>query len=213
MHCKIGRIGSTLQTSRWDSPFHSGFSKPIRPCKKSRKQSKLKKTLQVYFYMTTNIQKHIVTKEQAFQKIKYYCSYQERCHAEVKEKLYSFGLWKKDVETLISRLIEENYLNEERFAQLFVSGKFRLKQWGRVKIKHELKQKHLSEYCINKGLKEIDEDEYKTTLRKLAAVKWETLKTEKSIFTRKKKTLHYLLQKGYEAAIANEAIAGMQEKK
>jgi regulatory protein len=154
-----------------------------------------------------------VTKEQAFQKLKHYCGYQERCHAEVKEKLYSFGLWKKDVESLISQLIEENYLNEERFAQLFAGGKFRIKQWGRVKIKHELKQKNISEYCIKKGLKEIDENEYKKTIQKLTAAKWKTLKGEKNIFIKKKKAMNYLLQKGYETDLANEAIASLQEKK
>ena len=83
------------------------------------------------------------SKEQALQKLRHYCAYQERCHAEVKEKLYSFGLRKQMVEESIAQLIEEDYLNEERFAIQFAGGKFRMKQWGRVKIKHELKQKLL----------------------------------------------------------------------
>lgn len=153
-----------------------------------------------------------MTKEQALQKIKYYCGYQERCHAEVKEKLYSFGLWKKDVESLIAQLIEENYLNEERFARLFAGGKFRMKQWGKVKIRYELKQKKISEYCIKKGLKEIDEADYKKTLQKLVVAKWKTLKSEKNIFSKKSKTMNYLLQKGYEASLANESIALLVEK-
>lgn len=154
-----------------------------------------------------------MTKEQALQKIKHYCGYQERCHAEVKEKLYSFGLWKKDVEALISQLIEENYLNEERFAQLFAGGKFRMKHWGRIKIRYELKQKHISDYCIKKGLREIDEDDYKKALQKLAAAKWKTLKSEKNVFVKKNKTMSFLLQKGYEAPLASEAITMLQEKK
>ena len=157
--------------------------------------------------------KQAVSVPAALQKIKHYCGYQERCHAEVKEKLYSFGLWKKDVETILAQLIEENYLNEERFAQLFAGGKFRMKQWGRVKIKYELKQKHISEYCIKKGLKEINEDDYQKTLNKLAAAKWKSLKSDKNIFSKKSKTMNYLLQKGYEASLANEAIAALQEKK
>ena len=155
----------------------------------------------------------VVTKEQALQKIKHYCSYQERCHKEVKEKLYGFGLWKKDVETVISQLIEENYLNEERFSELFAGGKFRMKQWGRVKIRHELKQKQISEYCIKKGLKEIDEDLYNKTLDKLAAAKWKTLKGEKNIFIKKSKTINFLLQRGFEHALANVAVTSLQEKK
>jgi regulatory protein len=147
-----------------------------------------------------------VTKEQALQKIKHYCGYQERCHAEVKEKLYSFGLWKKDVDALISELIEQNYLNEERFARLFAGGKFRMKQWGRIKIRHELKQKHVSEYCIKTALKEIADNDYRKTLQKLATAKWKTLKGEKKIFIKKGKTSTYLLQKGYESNLINEIL-------
>ena len=148
-----------------------------------------------------------MTKDQALQKIKNYCSFQERCHREVKDKLYGFGLWKQDVETLISQLIEENYLNEERFAQLFAGGKFRLKQWGRVKIRHELKQKQISEYCIKMGLKEINEDDYNKTLQKLAAATWKTLKAEKNMYVKKGKTMAFLLQKGFEPALSTEAVA------
>ena len=148
-----------------------------------------------------------MTKEQALQKIKHYCGYQERCHAEVKSKLYSYGLWKKDVEAIVSQLIEENYLNEERFAQLFAGGHFRLKQWGRIKIKHELKQKSVSDYCIKKALKEIDETDYRKTLGKLFERKWKSLKAEKNIFTKKSKAMNYLLQKGYEPALINELLS------
>ena len=144
------------------------------------------------------LQKKRLTPEQAFQKAKHYCAYQERCHAEAKEKLYSFGLWKNDVETIISQLIQEDYLNEERFASMYARGKFRMKQWGRVKIKYELKQKQVSEYCIKKGLKEILDDEYKKTLIKLAEEKMRTLKGEKNIHIKKRKAMDYLLQKGYE---------------
>ena len=146
-------------------------------------------------------------REQALQKLKHYCSYQERCHAEVKEKLYSLGLFKKDVELVISQLIEENYLNEERFAQLFARGKFRMKQWGRIKIKHELKQKRISEYCIKKALKEIDETDYQKTLKKLTETKWKSLKSERNVFVKKNKTMNYLLQKGYEPTLIKEVLA------
>src|SRR6201996_8784258 len=90
--------------------------------------------------------------EQALQKARHYCGYQERCHSEVKEKLYSFGLHKKEVEEALSTLIEENYLNEERFAIQYAGGHFRLKQWGKVKIRYELKQRQVSDYCIKKAL-------------------------------------------------------------
>lgn len=149
------------------------------------------------------IQKKYLTKEQALQKAKYYCDYQERCHAEVKEKLYSLGLWKKDVEQIISQLIEENYLNEERYAIAFAGGKFRMKQWGRVKIKYELVQKKISPYCIKKALKEIDEADYEKAFLKLAEEKWVSLKSEKNIFIKKRKTQDYLMQKGFEHEMIN----------
>jgi len=138
------------------------------------------------------------SREKAFQKIKYYCAYQERSHREVKEKLYSYGLLKKDVEPLLSQLIEENFLNEEKFAQQFAGGKFRMKHWGKIKIRYELQQKQVSEYCIRKALASIDNEEYQKTFEKLASRKLATLKSEKNIFTRKRKLQDFLLQKGYE---------------
>ena len=152
-----------------------------------------------------------LSKEQALPKIKQYCTYQERCHAEVKEKLYAFGLYKKDVEQLMSQLIEENYLNEERFAIQYAGGKFRMNQWGRIKIKYALKQKQVSDYCIKKALKEINETDYKKTLQKLAEQKLKTLKSETNIFSKKKKLQNYLLQKGYEGELVREVVNENEE--
>lgn len=146
------------------------------------------------------------TKEQAFQKLKHYCGYQERNHSEVKEKLYSFKLRKSEVEELMSRLIEEDYLNEQRYAEQFAGGKFRIKQWGRVKITYELKQKRVSEYCIKKAMKVIDEADYQKTVEKLFTAKLKTLKSETNHFTRKRKLQDYLLQKGYEFSLVQQLI-------
>jgi regulatory protein len=138
--------------------------------------------------------------EQALQKGRHYCGYQERSHSEVQEKLYSFGLRKKDVEAALATLIEENYLNEERFAHQFAGGHFRLKSWGRVRIRYELQQRKISEYCIKKALAAIGEEDYEKTLLRLAEKKWETLTDETNIFSRKRKLQDYLMQKGYESA-------------
>lgn len=146
-----------------------------------------------------------ITKEQALQKLKHYCAYQERCHSEVKEKLYNLGAWKKDHDEIIATLIEENYLNEERFALAFAGGKFRVKQWGRVKIKYELKQKQVSEYCIKKSLKQIDEEEYIKVLNKLAKEKYTSLKSEQYLI-RKKKTMDYLITKGFEMDLIRRVV-------
>ncbi|MEP7255657.1 MAG: regulatory protein RecX [Ferruginibacter sp.] len=147
-----------------------------------------------------------ISVDEALQKAKQYCAYQERCHSEVKEKLYSFGLHKKDVDELLSTLIEENYLNEERFAIQYAGGKFRIKQWGRIKIKYSLKQKQVSEYCIKKALAVINETDYDRILQKLFDQKLKTLKTEKNIFIKKRKLQDQLLQKGFEANLVNNLI-------
>lgn len=143
-----------------------------------------------------------LTVEQALQKLKHYCAYQERCHSEVKEKLYSLGLWKKDHDGIISTLIEENYLNEERFAIAYAGGKWRVKHWGRVRIKYELKQKQISEYCIKKALKQIDEEEYLRVLNETAAAKYASLKNDQYLL-RKKKTMDYLVNRGFEISLVN----------
>lgn len=153
------------------------------------------------------MEKQSLTPDQAFQKIKQYCAYQERCHSEVKEKLYSFSLYKKEVEEILSKLIEENYLNEERFAIQYAGGKFRMKQWGRVKIKYSLKQKQVSEYCIKKALAAIPDADYSRIMQKLFDQKLKALRFEKNIFIKKRKLQGHLLQKGYETSLVSKLIA------
>lgn len=153
------------------------------------------------------------TPGQAVPKIKQYCAYQERCHEEVKDKLYSFGLNKNETEEIISTLITENYLNEERFAIHYAGGKFRMKQWGKNKIKQALKQKLVSDYCIKKALKEIGDADYTKTFYKLADQKLKTLMSEKNIFIKKRKLQDYLLQKGYESYLIGEVVNGIGDKK
>ncbi|MBT1704191.1 regulatory protein RecX [Chryseosolibacter indicus] len=138
-----------------------------------------------------------LTPLQAREKILRYCVYQERCHSEVRDKLYSFGLFKTDVEELITYLITEGFLNEERFAKAFAGGKFRMKKWGRLKIVHELEQKHISKNCIKSALKEIDERDYTQTLEKLVKDKSNSL-DEPNLFVRRDKLSKYVIQKGYE---------------
>lgn len=155
-------------------------------------------------------QKH--SKEKALQKIKHFCAYQERSHKETKEKLYSFGLRKIDTESLLSFLIEENYLNEERYAVHFAGGRFRLKHWGRVKIAYELKQKQVSPYNIKRALLSISEEEYLQMLQKVAAQKWELLK-EETFLLRKSKLVQYLLQKGYEQPLIQQTLKDISTDK
>jgi regulatory protein len=152
-----------------------------------------------------------LNKEQAFQKLKHYCTYQERSHDEVKQKLYGFGLYRQDVEETISTLIEENYLNEERFAIAFAGGRFRMKQWGRIKIEYELKQKKVSSYCIKKALGEIDEEAYLKSLAQLAKKKWSSLRGPGiTNYIKSAKTTTYLLQKGFERQLIAEVVARLK---
>ncbi|MFI5141877.1 MAG: regulatory protein RecX, partial [Bacteroidia bacterium] len=103
------------------------------------------------------------TPEQALIKIRDWCAYQERCQQEARDKLYDYGLKTDDVENIIAQLVNENFINEERFAIAFAGGKFRIKKWGKVKIKQELKAKRVSDYCIKKGLAIIDNTDYINT--------------------------------------------------
>jgi len=153
--------------------------------------------------------KKYLTKEQALQKLKHYCAYQERCHNDVKEKLYKLGVWKKEHDENIAALIEENYLNEERFAIAYTGGKFRINSWGRVKIKYALKQKQVSEYCIKKAMKQISEEDYMKLLNKLAKEKYAALKADQYL-VRKKKTMDYLITKGFET---NLVVAMLEKEK
>jgi len=146
-----------------------------------------------------------LTREQALQKLKHYCAYQERSHSEVRSKLFDLGVWKKDHDEIISALIEQNYLNEERFAIAYTGGKFRSNHWGRVKIKYELKQRQVSEYSIRKALKQIDEDEYLSVLKGLVEKKFNLLKDDQHL-VRKKKTMDYLLNRGFELELIRAAL-------
>lgn len=138
-----------------------------------------------------------LTPSQALSRMKHYCAYQERCHAEVKDKLFSYGLDRAAIDNILSTLISQDYLNEQRFAIQFAGGKFRMKRWGKEKIAAELKSRHVSEFCIQKALSHIDGDEYASTFYKLAERKKSALKSEKNIFVRKRKMRDFLRSKGY----------------
>lgn len=152
-----------------------------------------------------------LTPGQAKQKIMSYCAYQERCHWEVKEKLYGYGLYKDAVEEILSDLIVEGFLNEERFARQFAGGKFRMKSWGRIKIVQELKARKVSPYLIRQALKEIDPDDYQKALDKLTEKKWTSLKRDQYI-VRETKTIRFLMQKGYEIDLIKDSLSQLRRK-
>lgn len=133
---------------------------------------------------------------EAKHKIEAWCAYRDRCHDEVYKKLRDYGLDDEDTNALLSHLISYQFLDEQRFANSFVSGKFKLKKWGKIKITAHLKQKRIPAKCISEALNEIDQDEYLQTLHDLAIQKWKEKKG--SDFEIKVKVQRYLAQKGYE---------------
>ncbi|MFI5149050.1 MAG: regulatory protein RecX [Bacteroidia bacterium] len=135
--------------------------------------------------------------KKALEKAAAWCAYQERCQQEVRNKLYEWGLWKEPVEQIISELISQGFIDEERFARTYAGGKFRIKKWGRQKIKNELKQRHISDYCIRKAMLEIDEDEYRKTLQKLLSTYGKKI-TSSNPFRKKYKQAQYAISRGFE---------------
>ena len=133
-------------------------------------------------------------------KLQHYCSYQDRCHKEVYEKLKTFNIIKEGVNQIISNLISENFLNETRFSKSFVRGKFRIKNWGKFRIINELKMRNISTYNINQGLKEIDDSEYQNKFEEIFNKKLSSLEGLAPT-VKKKKILSYLLYRGWESSL------------
>jgi regulatory protein len=139
----------------------------------------------------------VYTSAQAFVKIASFCAYQERTQQEVRSKLYEYGIKTDEVEVIISKLIQENFLNEERFAKAFAGGKFRVKKWGRNRIIRELEMRDLSPYCIKSALKEIPEEDYVETIHQIINKK-STEIPSKNLYQKNFKIAQYLISRGFE---------------
>jgi regulatory protein len=139
----------------------------------------------------------IFSREQAKVKSESYCAYQERSQFEIRNKLYEWGLHQKDVEEIITELIEQNFLNEERFALAYSLGKFRIKGWGKIKIRQGLKIKRIPDKLIIKSLKAIDEDDYVLMLKRILEKKSNTI-SEKDPFKLRYLLTRFAASKGYE---------------
>lgn len=142
-------------------------------------------------------------------KMEHYCAYQERCHAEVQQKLREYTITTAEKDEIIVSLLQNNYLNEERFALLFAVSKFHQKKWGKVRIKNELKARQLSDYLIQKALKEINPAEYEETFEQLATLQWEQIR-EINALKKKKKFCDYLLRKGWESDRIIEKVSELE---
>ena len=147
----------------------------------------------------------IFSRQQAKVKAESYCAYQERSQFEIRNKLYEWGLHQKDVEEIISELIELNFLNEERFALAYSLGKFRIKGWGKNKIKQGLKLKRIPDKLIIKSLKSIEYDDYLMMLQKILQKKSNTI-SEKDPFKKRYLLTRFASSKGYESDLITDLL-------
>lgn len=145
------------------------------------------------------------TLEQALSRLQRYCTYQDRCHIEVERKLTEMRMIPQAKDQIIMSLIEDDYLNEERFALAFVKGKFRIKKWGRIRLKAELKKRKISKYLIKSALEQISEKDYLFTFEELANRKANSIKAD-SILLKKKKLADYLIYRGWESSLVNNKV-------
>ena len=153
--------------------------------------------------------KKTYTVQEATKKLEHYCAYQERCHKEVKQKLTDMYMIPEAIDVIMIHLLEHNFLNEERFAKTFVSGKFKIKAWGRRRLTYELKQKDVSKFNIKQALAEISDEDYIGLFNDLAEKRANSIK-ERNVLKKKKKFVDYFLYRGWESHLvydkANELI-------
>ena len=141
------------------------------------------------------------TIKSSLEKAAKFCAYQERCQEDVRKKLIALKLDQDDIEEIISILIQEDFINEERFAKAFVRGKFNYKKWGRIKITQELKKRKISKYCIAKGLDEINDEKYQSVLTEILNKKLKQFPSLKE-YQKNYKAVQFALSKGFESTVA-----------
>lgn len=149
--------------------------------------------------------KKVSTLNEIQRKLERYCIYQDRCHKEVEQKLNEFSLIPEAREMILLSLMENNFLNEERFAKSFARGKFNIKKWGKQRIIRELKFRDISAYNIKTALKEINENDYLETVYRITEKRNEIIK-ESNIYKRKRKLIDFLLRKGYETELIYKTV-------
>lgn len=159
-----------------------------------------------------NKQSKYISKEEGLAKLQKYCAYQDRCHQEVRTKLINLGIYGDILEEIIAELIAENFLNEERFARSFARGKFRMRHWGKIRIKNELKFRRVSDYCIRKAMTEIEDNDYFETVKEVIQKKAKTIK-DSNPFIAKNKIAKYAIGRGFESEIVWEIINKEELKK
>ncbi|WP_448530133.1 regulatory protein RecX [Raineya sp.] len=155
------------------------------------------------------MEKKVVSVKEALQKMASWCAYQERSQYEVRKKLKeTYLLDSEEMEWIIAELITQGYINEERFAKTFAGGKFRIKKWGKRKIRQALQMHHITEYCIKEALKEIPDEDYEATVRELLIKKNRQI-SERNPLKRKQKLAYYAIGKGFESDIVWDIVNEM----
>lgn len=152
-----------------------------------------------------------MTNKEALLKLEHFCAYQERCHSEVVNKLYSLKMTADEIDAIVVQLIESNFLNETRFACSFARGKHRIKHWGRIRITNELKMRHISPFNITMALKEISDEEYEATFEQLSERCWNGIH-EKNVLKKRKKFCDYMLRRGYESFLVYDKVTFLEKE-
>tara|TARA_B100001758_G_C18138904_1_gene467899 strand:+ start:93 stop:566 length:474 start_codon:yes stop_codon:yes gene_type:complete len=155
-------------------------------------------------------QKKIYNIKVAIERLKKYCALQDKCQWDVIQKMKEWGLLQISQDTILELLIQEKYVDEERYSKSFCRGKFKQNKWGKIKIHNALKKKHISKVCISKGLEEIKDAEYENELEK-QYLKKKALTKEKNYFIKQKKIATYLINKGYESNLVWDKIRDLKE--
>lgn len=146
------------------------------------------------------------TVDEATKRMERYCTYQERCHKEVRQKLYEMQMIPIAIDQIVDHLLRHNFLNETRFAQAFARGKFRTKKWGKNRILNELKRREISKHNIEIALKEIPDAEYFKTFEALAEKRLQQLSSEKNLQKKRRKLADYLFYRGWESGLVYEKV-------
>jgi regulatory protein len=155
------------------------------------------------------IKKKYYTKEAALQKLQAYCAYQERCHQEVTQKLYELGFRGDVADEITAKLIVDNFLNEERFAIAYARGKFRIKRWGKIRIRQDLKMRKIPEYSLKKAMQAIDDEgSYIETLETVIRLKSKDYEGDAQ---KKEKLAAHAMRKGFESDLIWETLKNWKD--
>lgn len=153
------------------------------------------------------MQKKYISRDEALKRLQRYCAYQDRCHQEARRKLLDLGIYGQDLEEILLSLIEDKFLDEERFARSYARGKFQIKGWGRIRITSELKQRQISAYCLRKAMEEIDPEAYLQKLEQQLLTRAEQYKNDPgNPLEIRQRLAHYAIRKGFEPEIVWETL-------